>query len=118
TVSVRSKYEVVRAGNADHVRRRHHVRLDSRAGRFWASVKDSAHGKVAVNGFTIRAMKHLLSSVVAAISAAMVATATISGQPPSPSATARQGPPPAASARQGQAAASASQEAAVTAARL
>jgi alcohol dehydrogenase (cytochrome c) len=48
----------------------------------------------------------------------MVATATISGQPPSPSATARQGPPPAASARQGQAAASASQEAAVTAARL
>jgi alcohol dehydrogenase (cytochrome c) len=63
-------------------------------------------------------MKHLLSSVVAAISAAMVATATISGQPPSPSATARQGPPPAASARQGQAAASASQEAAVTAARL
>ena len=61
-------------------------------------------------------MKHLLSSVVAAISAAMVATATISGQPPS--ATARQGPPPAASARQGQAAASASQEAAVTAARL
>jgi alcohol dehydrogenase (cytochrome c) len=63
-------------------------------------------------------MKHLLSSVVAAISAAMVATATISGQPRSPSATARQGPPPAASARQGQAAASASQEAAVTAARL
>jgi len=63
-------------------------------------------------------MKHLLSSVVAGISAAMVATATISGQPPSPSATARQGPPPAASARQGQAAASASQEAAVTAARL
>jgi alcohol dehydrogenase (cytochrome c) len=63
-------------------------------------------------------MKHQLSSVVAAISAAMVATATISGQPPSPSAAARQGPSPAASARQGQAAASASQEAAVTAARL
>jgi alcohol dehydrogenase (cytochrome c) len=54
-------------------------------------------------------MKHLLSSVVSAISAAMFAATAMSGQPPTPTASASQPPSPSATA---------SQERPVTAARL
>jgi alcohol dehydrogenase (cytochrome c) len=42
-------------------------------------------------GYTIRAMKHVVASVVAATAAAMLAGATMFGQAPSPSASAAQG---------------------------